>query len=393
MSWGSLSEYAADLVVDDLRTHLWYVALSTGNPLAGGSIGELSGDGYARQAVTFAPASGGAAVNSSLVQFVANGGTWSNPGQGWYISVWDSSSGGNLIAVVVGSAGLPVTTMAEEVVAGGLDTIVDGATLRMSPGVLRVAVVSGCDVPALDPVAEVLAMGPALFWLFDRYEYESVQLLYQDDAATTPVTSNGDPVGCAKDLVLGREAVQSTSGRRPNYAAGVGIEFSGNGELIPGDLSGDIPMSSAAPGTQDTDLYGYGVGWVTDSGEGNQCILNVSNSATGVIVRNSLAAAVWGETLTDACTLADATYDDQRLDVYSNGCWARGLTYCAQSGNVVFRNVASGTTADSVVFGNYQPGNANYMLTGTISYVVFFDRLLTIPELAHLQQMLMRIGA
>lgn len=53
-----------------------YLALHTADPTEVGSTGEVSGNGYARQAITFNAQSGGTATNSSTHTFTASGGNW-----------------------------------------------------------------------------------------------------------------------------------------------------------------------------------------------------------------------------------------------------------------------------------------------------------------------------
>ena len=60
---------------------------------AGGT--ELSGNGYARVAVAFDAASGGTTDNTAVVDFPAC--TGSNWGAVAYWSIWDASTGGNML--------------------------------------------------------------------------------------------------------------------------------------------------------------------------------------------------------------------------------------------------------------------------------------------------------
>lgn len=71
-----------------------YLALFTSDPTDAGSGTEVSGSGYARQAVTFTAASGGATSNSSAETFTASGG---NFGTVTHFGIFDASSAGNLL--------------------------------------------------------------------------------------------------------------------------------------------------------------------------------------------------------------------------------------------------------------------------------------------------------
>lgn len=65
------------------------------------------------------------------------------------------------------------------------------------------------------------------------FHFDPAQMssLYQDAAATIPVTAAGQPVGCMKDLSgLGNHATQGTAGSRPTYQTASGkhwLEFDG----------------------------------------------------------------------------------------------------------------------------------------------------------------------
>lgn len=71
-----------------------YVALYTTDPTDADTGTEISGNGYARQSVTFGAPSNGASVNSGAVEFPQATGSW---GTIAYIGLRDASSGGNLL--------------------------------------------------------------------------------------------------------------------------------------------------------------------------------------------------------------------------------------------------------------------------------------------------------
>ncbi len=71
-----------------------YVALYTTDPTDADTGTEVSGNGYARQSVTFSSPSNGATSNSSAVEFPQATGSW---GTVAYIGLRDASSGGNLL--------------------------------------------------------------------------------------------------------------------------------------------------------------------------------------------------------------------------------------------------------------------------------------------------------
>lgn len=76
------------------RPTSWYVALFTDDPTDAGTGTEVSGNGYARTAVTFS-VSGDTASNTGAVTFpAASGGSW---GTISHIGIYDASTSGNLL--------------------------------------------------------------------------------------------------------------------------------------------------------------------------------------------------------------------------------------------------------------------------------------------------------
>lgn len=71
-----------------------YVGLYTAAPSDTGGGTEVSGNNYARTAVTFSVASGGATSNSADVTFPTPSGSW---GTVTHFGIFDASSAGNLL--------------------------------------------------------------------------------------------------------------------------------------------------------------------------------------------------------------------------------------------------------------------------------------------------------
>lgn len=71
-----------------------YVALFTSDPTDAGSGTELSGNAYARKAVTFGAPSNGVTSNSSDVNFDQATGNW---GTISHIGIFDASTSGNML--------------------------------------------------------------------------------------------------------------------------------------------------------------------------------------------------------------------------------------------------------------------------------------------------------
>lgn len=71
-----------------------YLGLSVASMADDASGTELSGSGYARQAVTFSAASSGTTSNSGAITFPTATGTWGSVG---FWSLWDAASSGNML--------------------------------------------------------------------------------------------------------------------------------------------------------------------------------------------------------------------------------------------------------------------------------------------------------
>ena len=93
-----------------------YLALFTSDPTDAGSGTEVSGNGYSRQAITFASASSGSASSSSAEEFTASGGAF---GTVTHFGIFDASTSGNLLYHGALTAS---------------KTIADGDTLRFASG-------------------------------------------------------------------------------------------------------------------------------------------------------------------------------------------------------------------------------------------------------------------
>ena len=71
-----------------------YLGLSVASMADDASGTELSGSGYARQAVTFSAAASGPTSNSGAITFPTATGTWGSIG---FWSLWDALSSGNML--------------------------------------------------------------------------------------------------------------------------------------------------------------------------------------------------------------------------------------------------------------------------------------------------------
>lgn len=97
-----------------------HVALYTAAPTDTGGGTQVSGNGYARQAVTFGAPSNGAIANTNAVSFTASGGAF---GTIVAVGFFDAATAGNLLAYA------PITSA----------TIGDGDTLNFAIGQLTIS--------------------------------------------------------------------------------------------------------------------------------------------------------------------------------------------------------------------------------------------------------------
>tara|TARA_B100000700_G_C15046840_1_gene858344 strand:+ start:3676 stop:4059 length:384 start_codon:yes stop_codon:yes gene_type:complete len=105
------------------RPTSWYLALYTSAPTDSSTGTELSGNGYARQSISWT-ISGNTATNSGAIEFPTN--TGSNWGTVTSCAVTDASSSGNIIAYANLSASKTVNVGdVLRIPAGDLDVTLD----------------------------------------------------------------------------------------------------------------------------------------------------------------------------------------------------------------------------------------------------------------------------
>ena len=97
----AFSNYAEDLIMNWIMRNTgtapttWFVALHTADPGETGATAELSGNGYARQSVTFNASSGGLVDNTAELTFGPN--ITTNWGAVTHVSVWSAVTAGNCL--------------------------------------------------------------------------------------------------------------------------------------------------------------------------------------------------------------------------------------------------------------------------------------------------------
>ena len=119
---GELTNYGATEALGGVNDTTSYLGLYSVCPTETGGGTELSGNGYARQAMTLSTASNGATSTSADITFTASGGDWSTV---VCYGVSDASTSGNMTWF------------------GNMDadqTVLDGQTLTISSGNLTLSV-------------------------------------------------------------------------------------------------------------------------------------------------------------------------------------------------------------------------------------------------------------
>ncbi|MEL7299382.1 MAG: hypothetical protein AAFM92_03270 [Pseudomonadota bacterium] len=98
----SFTNYLEDALLDHVFNNsaltspaTTYAAIFTVAPGEGSGGTEVSGSGYARQAISFGASSGGAIASTADVSFTASGG---NFGSVVAFAIFDASTGGNMLA-------------------------------------------------------------------------------------------------------------------------------------------------------------------------------------------------------------------------------------------------------------------------------------------------------
>lgn len=99
-----------------------YLALFTVAPTDAGGGTEVTGAGYARQAITFGAPAGGAIANTGAVSFTASGG---NFGSVVAVGIFDAATAGNMLAWDAITAATVNDTDTLEFAIGDIDITLD----------------------------------------------------------------------------------------------------------------------------------------------------------------------------------------------------------------------------------------------------------------------------
>lgn len=102
-----------DVYLGDQTYYLGLLSATCSDSAAGT---ELSGNGYARQSITWASAASAQKANSNTITFTASGGDWS---AATHFGIYDASSSGNQVVCGQLNASITVTNGASETFSAG----------------------------------------------------------------------------------------------------------------------------------------------------------------------------------------------------------------------------------------------------------------------------------
>lgn len=234
-----LSDYAENEVLDWLltdesvtRPDAWFVALYSVAPTDAGGGTELSGDGYARAAITFDAPTSRATDNTNAPSFTAVGDDWN---EAVAFGIFDAGTGGNLLAWS------PLTNNR---------TVLDGQTWQFDPGAITVTMSAGSfsDFAANLCLAWLLTDGTATRptnWYVSLHEANDTELSgggYARQATTFGAASAGVTANITQELFTSNAGAWDEATQAGIYDA----SSSGN-RIALGDLV--TPRTNSAGGT------------------------------------------------------------------------------------------------------------------------------------------------
>lgn len=171
------------------RPTAWYVALFSAAPGETGGGTEISGNGYARQAVTFGAAAARAVTNTGAVDFTPSGGNWS---QATHFAIMDHVSAGNMLAYSPLDANVTgLNGVTYRFAVGDIDIVANAGNLSDGAAALVLNYLFN-NQTATRPTA----------WYVSLHEASTTELTGNGyarqatdwDTATTGVTANADAV-------------------------------------------------------------------------------------------------------------------------------------------------------------------------------------------------------
>lgn len=199
------------------------------------------------------------------------------------------------------------------------------------------------------------------------YDPSDISTLFQDTAATTPVTANNDPVGRINDKSgNGNHLLQATAGKRPLY------KVSGSFSWVQLDGTDDFMQKAFTLNQPNMRVTGIRMlGWtngryIFDGGSDNASVLFQTGSTPNI----EMYSGAFGPASTDAAVNADVTVTETFNGASSKLSINGGTDATGDAGTQAAAGFALGTATAGTC--------SNYRFYGGVA----IGRILTASELA-----------
>ena len=214
------------------------------------------------------------------------------------------------------------------------------------------------------------------------FDADDLSTLWQDDAHTTAVTSNDDPVGAWQSKATGAQyCIQATAGSKPTYKTGV----AGSGlAAVYGD-GGDHLFNNAGSGftsdryvsafvvANNTAATTYGTVWSTSKFDGNQQYIGCD--------RRSSPKRLYQITVTGTAVNIDLTSQDDTANFNQLSC-IRNDTSAQAWKNGTSQGTSTPTTGNTINNGIrlFAANSAGFLLTGHIAELIAYEAVLSTTD-------------
>jgi len=218
------------------------------------------------------------------------------------------------------------------------------------------------------------------------YDPSDLSTLWQDSARTTPVTADGDPVGCIDDKSgNGNHLTQATSGKRPVYRASGGLHW------LQGDGIADSTSTASIDLTATDKVSVFTSTKFDNTTSGVLCEfspLTTANAGSFEYLNLSGAPCFYGRgNSTFGQRTTSTTAGHTSSCAYDIGASSGALELIPRKDGALFspRTTDSGTTLGSGNFGNYSlyvlaRNNASLFLNGRMYGLLVVNRTCTSTE-------------
>ena len=205
------------------------------------------------------------------------------------------------------------------------------------------------------------------------YDFSDISTLYQDSGKTTPVTSDGDVIGCVADKSgNGNDATQSTTANKPTYKTGIQNGLS----IGRGDGSDDYMLLDS---TMTLSTFTIAGAWIFNAtgdsvwGDNDDCILQGTNATT---ISSRMSGGSW---------LTQSTTKNPTGSFY---VW--NVTWAGSGGNHVIYQNGSQEDSDAYTCANFDVTmifsrrTALSNLNGDIGELFFYNSVVSEGDLSNI---------